>query len=193
MTIRFDVGDALIVGDVQNDFLPGGSLAVSGGDEVIAPLNRCMEQFHAQGLPIVAVRDWHPEHHCSFQERGGPWPPHCVQNTHGAEYAPGLRLPEGTHAVIKGTLPDKDAYSAFDGTGLHAWLREQDVERLFVGGLCTDYCVRQTTPDARKLGYEVYVLVDAVRAVSADTEDAAFDEMRLAGAHPVSSDELLPA
>jgi nicotinamidase/pyrazinamidase len=160
-------GDALIVVDVQNDFLPGGSLAVPYGDEVIPGLNRYLAAFVQRGLPIIATRDWHPSNHCSFQPYGGPWPPHCVQGTPGAEFAPDLELPASTILItLKGTQPEKDAYSAFDGRDLDARLREHGVDRLFVGGLATDYCVLCTVNDGLKAGYTVILLQDAIRAVN---------------------------
>src|SRR3990172_9324815 len=118
-------GDALIVVDVQIDFLPGGSLAVPAGDEVVPVLNRYLGAFHAKSLPIFATRDWHPVNHCSFKAGGGPWPPHCVAGTAGAAFAPGLKLPPETTTISKATPPDKDAYSGFEGTDLEARVRAQ--------------------------------------------------------------------
>src|SRR5260370_27326625 len=111
-------GDALVVVDVQNDFLPGGALAVPHGDQVIPAVNRYVKAFTQAGLPTFATRDWHPPHHCSFRERGGPWPPHCIAGSVGAEFAPGLRLPASTVIISKGTELDRDAYSAFPSTDL---------------------------------------------------------------------------
>ena len=108
-------GDGLMVVDVQNDFLPGGSLAVAGGDEVVPPLNAYIAAFARAGLPIFATRDWHPPNHCSFRTRGGPWPPHCVAGGEGARFAPGLALPPSTVVVSKDTLPEQDTYSGFQG------------------------------------------------------------------------------
>ena len=187
MALQLDSRDALVVVDVQNDFLPGGALGIPDGDAVIAPLNRAIAEFRAGQLPIIATRDWHPPDHCSFAARGGPWPPHCVQDTPGAEFAPGLELPDDAHRVLKGTLAEKDAYSGFDGTGLHEWLHERGILRLFVGGLATDYCVKQTVLDACAFGYDVFVLDDAVRAVAERTGNDAFMEMLEAGAHPLAN------
>jgi len=179
-------GDALIVVDVQNDFLPGGSLAVPEGDAVVAPLNRYAAAFAAKNLPVYATRDWHPANHCSFRAQGGPWPPHCVADTAGAAFAPGLKLPARTTVISKATAADKDAYSGFEGTDLDARLRAQGVKRVFVGGLATDYCVLNTVRDARKLGYDVLLLTDAVRAVNVKPGDGqdAEAEMRRLGARP---------
>lgn len=177
-------GDALLLVDVQNDFLPGGALAVPGGDAVIAPLNHAIEVFARAHLPVFATRDWHPPDHCSFRARGGPWPPHCVRDTVGAELAPALRLPQAAVVVPKATTPDDEAYSGFAGTHLESMLREAGVVRLFVGGLATDYCVLQTVLDARRLGFDAVVLGDAVRAVDAAPGDGerALQRMRGAGA-----------
>ena len=185
-------GDALIVVDVQNDFLPGGSLAVPDGDAVVPVLNRYLAEFSARELPVYATRDWHPANHCSFKAQGGPWPPHCVAETHGAQFAAGLKFPAGTLIVSKASKPDKDAYSGFEGTDLDSLLRAQHVKRVFVGGLATDYCVLNTVRDAYRLGYETYLLVDAIRAVNVKPDDGrrAEEEMRRLGARPITLDVL---
>ncbi len=192
MTVRLKPGDALVIVDVQNDFLPGGALPVPQGDEVVPVLNEYIHRFRQAGLPIVATRDWHPPDHCSFRDRGGPWPAHCVQGTPGAEFAPGLELPDDALVVSKATEPDQEAYSGFQGTDLDARLRAMGVRRLFVGGLATDYCVKQTVLDALRLGYQVYLLTDAIRAVDVHPGDgeAAIDEMRRAGALPLTLSDL---
>ncbi|WP_405226473.1 nicotinamidase [Lentisalinibacter sediminis] len=164
-------GDALILVDVQNDFLPGGALGVPEGDEVIPVLNKYSELFENLGLPIVATRDWHPEDHCSFEAQGGPWPPHCVAGTKGAAFATDLDLHGDTKVISKAETPDEEAYSGFQGTGLNQWLKERGVKRVFVGGLATDYCVRETVRDGLVNGYEVVLLEDAVRAVNVEPDD----------------------
>ncbi|HEX9593549.1 MAG TPA: nicotinamidase [bacterium] len=164
-------GDALVVVDVQNDFLPGGSLAVPHGDEVIGPLNGYIDLFHRRGLPIFASRDWHPADHVSFQTQGGPWPPHCVVGTPGAEFSAALRLPPEAEVISKATQADRDAYSAFQGTDLAEQLHGREIVRLFVAGLATDYCVRATVEDAITAGFGVAVLGDAVRAVNLRPHD----------------------
>jgi len=176
--------DALLVVDVQNDFLPGGALAVGRGDEVVAPLNAAMRAFERAGRPVFVSRDWHPANHCSFKARGGPWPPHCIAGTKGAEFAAALALPASAGVVSKASTPDADAYSAFGGTDLAAQLRSKGVRRVIVGGLATDYCVLNTVLDARAAGFEVVVLTDAVRAVDVQPGDGAraLDTMRKAGA-----------
>jgi len=178
------VGDALLVVDVQNDFLPGGALAVRHGDEVVATLNEAIAMFAQRHLPIIASRDWHPADHCSFRSRGGPWPPHCLADSPGADFAPGLHLPASTTIVSKATTVDNDAYSAFTGTDLDQRLRAARISRLFVGGLATDYCVLNTVIDARRAGYDVVLLLDGVRAVNVDPGDGdtAIARMRQAGA-----------
>ncbi|MCC6545507.1 MAG: isochorismatase family protein [Nitrospirae bacterium] len=190
--VALQPGDSLIIVDVQNDFLPGGSLAVPHGDAVVPVLNRYITAFTARALPVYVTRDWHPVNHCSFKAQGGPWPPHCIAETSGAQFAGNLKYPTGTIVISKATAPDKDAYSGFDGTDLDARLCEQTIKRLFVGGLATDYCVLNTVRDARRLGYEVYLLADAIRAVNVKPDDGrqAEEEMDRLGAKPVTLDVL---
>jgi nicotinamidase/pyrazinamidase len=192
MTVTVSPGDALIVVDVQNDFLPGGALAVPQGDQVIEPLNRAAALFEAKGLPVFATRDWHPENHCSFKAQGGPWPPHCVAATRGAEFAPGLRLPTSAVVISKATTPERDAYSGFQGTELAELLRRRGVKRVVVGGLATDYCVLNTVKDALTQGFQVLLLTDAIRAVDVKPGDgeAARTEMERAGAVPITVADL---
>lgn len=187
--------DALIVVDVQNDFLPGGALAVTDGDRVIGPLNRAVTLFGTSGLPVFFSRDWHPPAHCSFTAQGGAWPPHCVADSYGAQFAAALDLPADARVVSKGTRQDRDAYSALDGTDLPERLRAGGIRRLFVGGLATDYCVKATVLDALAAGFEVVVLADAIRAVDVEPEDGerAIAAMRQAGVRMVSTGDLEPA
>lgn len=177
-------GDALIVVDVQNDFLPGGALAVAAGPEVIPPLNLYIEEFERQHLPVFATRDWHPSNHCSFKEQGGPWPSHCVTGTYGAQFPRQLRLPADVRIISKATRAEADAYSAFQGTDLAQELRDLGCRRVFVGGVATEYCVRATVLDARAAGFAAVVLGDAVRALDAQPGDGehALVEMRASGA-----------
>lgn len=177
-------GDALLVVDVQRDFLPGGALGVPAGDEIVEPLSRMIRAFERAGLPVYYSRDWHPPDHCSFKEQGGPWPPHCVAGTAGAGFAPGLRLPIDAAVISKATTRDRDAYSAFQGTTLGKQLEAAGVRRVFVGGLATDYCVKATVLDARTQAFEVEVLGDAVRAVDVSPGDGqrALQEMQRSGA-----------
>lgn len=185
-----DQGDALVVVDVQNDFLPNGKLAVSEGDAVIPVLNRYITIFYSASLPIFATRDWHPADHCSYKDQGGPWPPHCIAGTFGAEFAADLALPSETKIISKGTSQDKDAYSGFEGTDLDRQLRSLGVKRLFVGGLATDYCVLNTVKDGLALGYSVMLLTDAVRAVNPDDGRRALVEMEKRGAVAVTLSQV---
>ena len=182
----FSVGktDALIVVDVQNDFCPGGALPVPRGDEVIPALNDYIKIFQKTNARIFATRDWHPADHVSFKAQGGPWPPHCIQNTEGAQFHPDLKLPSGTAIVSKAMDPHNEAYSGFDGTELADTLKKQGVTRVFVGGLATDYCVKNTVIDARTIGFETVLLLDAVRGINAEPNDAAkaVDKMIESGA-----------
>ena len=185
-------GDALIIVDVQNDFLPGGALAVKNGDEVVPALNTYIDLFLTKGLPIIATRDWHPADHSSFQARGGPWPPHCIADSRGAQFAAGLRLPQDATVISKAVTPDKDAYSGFQGTELEAVLRSYGVRRAFIGGLATDYCVLNTVTDALENRYQVYVLRDAIRPVNVHPDDGskAEQEMVAKGSTMITIEDL---
>jgi nicotinamidase/pyrazinamidase len=177
-------GDALLIVDVQNDFCPGGALAVREGDQVVPVLNTWIKHAERQDIPVYASRDWHPPHHISFNERGGPWPPHCIQDTQGAAFHPDLKLPSNAEIISKADQPNEDAYSAFGGTDLASRLRRAGVKRLWIGGLTQDYCVRFSTLDAIREGFEVHVIVDATRAVNVDPGDGprALEEIQRAGA-----------
>jgi nicotinamidase/pyrazinamidase len=185
-------GDALIIVDLQNDFLPGGTLAVAGGDQVVPPLNDLIGKFTGKNLPVFATRDWHPQDHASFQANGGTWPPHCVRETPGAEFPPNLKLPAEAIIISKATSVEQDAYSGFEGTDLHDRLQRLGVERLFIGGLATDYCVLNTVKDALKNGYQTFWLEDASRAVNLDPQDGrkAAEEMLRLGAQPARAGEI---
>lgn len=163
--------DALIVVDVQNDFLPGGALAVNDGDAVIPVINECVRLSTARRLPIYATRDWHPADHCSFADNGGMWPKHCVADSPGAQFAEGLALPDDVTIVNKGTVSDKEAYSGFQGTDLSDQLHAKGVERVIVGGLATDYCVLHMVNDALANGFDVVLLTHAIRAVDLESGD----------------------
>jgi len=181
--------DALIVIDVQNDFCAGGALAVKDGEQVVPPLNRYIEKFTKAGLPIFATRDWHPEKTSHFNTGGGPWPPHCIQGSKGAQFYPDLTLPYDAVIVSAGMGADEDGYSGFlgrddSGTKLADLLRQRGVERIFVGGLATDYCVKHTVLDGLKEGFKVVLLADCVRGVNLTPTDSerAVEEMARAGA-----------
>ncbi len=172
--------DALVVVDLQNDFCPGGALAVSEGDLIVPLVNRF---FGRPRFFKVATRDWHPADHISFEARGGLWPSHCVAETPGARFHPDMHADRADLVISKGALKDAEAYSGFDGTPLAADLRSRGVRRIFVCGLATDYCVRATALDGRSEGFEVVVLEDAIRAVNVKSGDGdrAIREMLGAG------------
>lgn len=176
------VGDALLLVDVQRDFCPGGALAVPEGDAVVPVLNEWIAAAEAAGVPVFATRDWHPPDHVSFEAQGGPWPPHCVRDTEGADFHPDLRLPDDALIVSKATTPEAEAYSGFEGTGLADLLRAAAVQRLFVGGLATDYCVKATALDALRAGFEVHLIAGGHRGIAPDTSEAALDALAGAGA-----------
>jgi nicotinamidase/pyrazinamidase len=175
-------GDALIIVDVQRDFLPGGALAVPDGDAVVGVLNRCAAEFEHLNLPMFATRDWHPGNHCSFRKSGGRWPTHCVAGTPGARWPDALHLPAEARIVSKGVEADAEGYSAFEGTDLAERLRELECTRVFIGGLATDYCVRATALDALREGFEVVLLEDAVRAVDGPAGERVLAELAAGGA-----------
>jgi nicotinamidase/pyrazinamidase len=182
-----DEGSALLLVDVQNDFCPGGALAVPRGGEVIPVLNRLADRFGERGLPVYASRDWHPADTTHFRAFGGPWPEHCVAGSPGAEFHPDLHLPAGAIVVSKGQDRKDDGYSAFEGTTadgrtLGEDLKRRGVSRLYVGGLATDYCVRASVLDARREGLDVTVVLDGIAGIGEEDSARALDEMRSAGA-----------
>jgi len=185
---------ALILVDIQNDFCPGGALAVEEGDQIVEVVNRLMPHFPL----VISTQDWHPANHVSFKARGGPWPPHCVQGTRGAELHPDLNASAIAHYLRKASSPDKDDYSEFEGKdergrSLDQVLKSHDVKRIYVLGLATDYCVLATVLDGLKLGYEAFAITDAMRAVNVEPEDGkkALRQMSAAGARLVTSDAIL--
>jgi nicotinamidase/pyrazinamidase len=191
-TMAIEPNSALIIVDVQNDFCPGGSLAVNEGNDVVPVLNRYAMRFAAANSPIFATRDWHPADHLSFKEQGGIWPVHCVRETHGAAFHPNLQLPEGTTIVSKAQGANEEAYSGFQGTNLAEQLRQQGVKTVYVGGLATDYCVKSTVLDAVNAGFDAYFLEDASRGVEVHEGDvaAAESEMEQAGARTLTLEQL---
>ena len=178
------VRPALVVIDVQVDFCPGGAIAVKGGDQIIPGLNAAIDAFGKLGFPVFFTRDWHPPNHMSFVDQGGVWPPHCVQRTKGSALHPDLRVPPDSTVFSKGDDPLKEAYSGFQGTGLEAAMKELEIDEVYIGGLATDYCVKESVLDARGAGFKVVVLEDCVRAVETKPGDGAkaMAEMREAGA-----------
>ena len=180
---------ALIVVDVQNDFCPGGSLAVARGDEVVPLLNKLIREFLDRSDPVFKTRDWHPPKTKHFAAYGGVWPVHCVQGASGAEFHPDLLDDPRITIVSKGIDESADGYSGFDGTNLAQSLRDEGVEEVWIGGLATDYCVKHTVLDARREGFPVKALADAMRAVNVNPNDGAqaVEEMRSAGAEIIGS------
>ncbi|WOA32361.1 isochorismatase family protein [Alloalcanivorax xenomutans] len=174
-------GDALLVVDVQNDFCPGGALPVGDGHAVVPVLNHWIGTASDANLPVILSRDWHPVDHVSFHTRGGPWPVHCVQDSWGAAFHPELRIPDKAVRVSKGSHFERDAYSAFDGTGLAHWLRRRRVRRLWLGGLAEDVCVYHTALDARRHGLVTHLLLAATRPVFADRQQECHRALREAG------------
>lgn len=184
---------ALLIVDVQNDFCPGGALAAPGGAAIVPALNRYIADAKKRRLPIYASRDWHPATTTHFREFGGEWPPHCVQHTRGAEFHPALELPPDAAIVSKGDSADRAGYSAFeghtaDGRPFSDDLRAHHVDRVYVGGIATDYCVKQTVLDAVEAGFHVTVLADAITGIDVHPGDAdrALAEMQQAGAEIAS-------
>ncbi len=182
--------EALVIVDMQRDFMPGGSLPVPDGDKIVPRLNEYVKLFTERGAKVFATKDWHPPNHKSFKEHGGPWPRHCVQGTEGAELHPDLKLPEDAEIVLKATKPDEEAYSAFQGTDFASRLRELGIDRIYVGGVATEYCVKATVLDGLKLGFEVYLLLDAIKGVRAEDAERAIEEMKGAGAKPITLSQL---
>lgn len=181
--------EALLIVDVQRDFCRGGALAAPEADDILPALNRHLADAAARGLPVYASRDWHPAVTTHFNTYGGEWPPHCVEGTEGAQFHPLLELPPNAIVVSKGDDPARPGYSAFDGktqTGrrLADDLRDRHIDTVIVAGLTTDYCVRETVLDARREGFQVSVLSDAIAGINVHTGDAdrALAEMAAAGA-----------
>jgi nicotinamidase/pyrazinamidase len=175
--------------DPQIDFCPGGALPVVEGDKIMPILNQYIGKFRRAGVRIFATRDWHPEKTSHFNTGGGPWPPHCIQGSKGAQFHPHLKLPLEAVIVSAGMGSDEDGYSGFlgrddSGAQLADLLRQRGVERIFVGGLATDYCVKHTVIDGLKQGFKVVLLEDAVRGVNLRPGDSkqAIEEMVRSGA-----------
>ena len=177
MSMRFHCDDALIVVDVQRDFCPGGALEIAGGGDTVPIINWLMAEAAASGACIVASRDWHPKDHASFNPRGGVWPEHCIQESDGAKFHEGLRLPPDALVISKGADLHKDQYSAFDATGLTDELRRRGIRRVIICGLALDVCVRASALDAARAGFETRVMRQATRPVSNQDGERAILEM----------------
>lgn len=189
---KLTANDALLIADIQNDFLPGGALGIVGGDEIIPILQSYLRRFHTQHLPIFLTRDWHPPNHCSFHSQGGRWPAHCIAGSPGSLPPPAFDAPASAVIIYKAIDQGQEAYSAFQSTALDRHLRALGIRRLFIGGLAADYCVLNTVTDALALGYAVCLLMDGIKAVNLQPDDgrrAEQDMIRL-GAIPVQLEAL---
>ena len=185
----FQKGDGLLIIDVQNDFCPGGALTIEKAAEIIPVLNDWIKEARRVGLPVYASRDWHPDGHISFKAQGGPWSPHCIQDSDGAEFHPTLRLPDDVVKITKGVRFDRDQDSVFDETGLTEQLTRDGVRRLLIGGLALDACVLASVIDARKAGFEVQLILDAVRPVNEKEGREALSKIKKSGSEIVTTDE----
>jgi len=187
LRVLIDERTVLVVVDVQNDFCPGGALPVPDGDKVVPILNEYVDKFRRADARVIFTRDWHPPDHSSFKSQGGIWPPHCVQNSKGAEFHRALILPPEAEVVSKADTKD-EAYSFFQGTDLARELHRRGITKLLVGGLATDYCVKETVLDGLKHGFDVYYLEDASLGVNVRPNDSelALAEMVRQGAKRVS-------
>jgi nicotinamidase/pyrazinamidase len=190
MTATYEIRptDALVIVDVQHDFLPGGALGVAEGERIFDPIDELAPRF----ARVYATRDWHPADHSSYAQYGGPWPVHCVADTHGAAFDPRLNLENVDVVVDKGTDRLTDGYSGFAATSLESDLREHGVRRVFVCGLATDYCVKATALDAKAAGFDVVVIEDAAAAVNVQPgdEERALRELRDAGVAVARSSDV---
>jgi nicotinamidase/pyrazinamidase len=191
---------ALLIVDVQNDFCPGGALAVPEGDKIVPALNKYIKIFSKNKLPIFASRDWHPKKTKHFKDFGGLWPKHCIQDTRGARFHDRLKLPEGTIILSKGMDPEEDSYSVFQavdqkGNEFLNLLKKLNITELYVGGLATDYCVKSSVLDALKLGFKVKLLVDAIKGVNLRPEDSqkAMEQMLKHGAQKITFNKEVSA
>ncbi|WP_447970335.1 isochorismatase family protein [Nitrospira sp. M1] len=175
---------ALLLIHLQNDFFPGGALAVTHSDQILPPINQYIAYFQHHGATIMATRDWHPPNHCSFQEQGGPNPVHCIQGSRGAQFHADLHLPTGSLIISGATNPKKEVYSGFDGTSLADYLEDQGAKTIYVVGLATEYWVKHTVLDGIKLGLHAVVLEDGIRGMNSKPDDSeqALQEMTAAGA-----------
>lgn len=186
---------ALIIVDVQNDFCPGGKLAVNEGDQVVEPINKMIRFARENGMPVIATRDFHPMQTSHFADYGGDWPEHCVQGTEGVKFHPKLEIDDRTVVFSKGMGDKENAYSGFDGRTdqgltLDQFLKNHRIEKVYVAGLATDYCVKATAIDAAKRGLRTYLVTDAIKAVNvkADDGEIALNEMKEAGVEFTTSE-----
>jgi nicotinamidase/pyrazinamidase len=188
MVIKLDGSCALLIIDMQNDFMPNGALPIPDSDKIVPVLNKYIDMFATRRLHIFATRDWHPPNHVSFKQLGGVWPMHCVKDTMGAEFHSELRIPRSTTIISKGYEHNKEAYSGFEDTDLAKRLEQNDIKCILVGGVATDYCVKNTVLDALNRGLEVVLLVDAVKGIKSNEE--AIREMQKSGAKLAKIDDI---
>jgi nicotinamidase/pyrazinamidase len=183
------VSEALLIIDFQNDFTSGGALEVPEGDEIAEPVKRLADRFEI----VMATRDWHPPDHASFETQGGPWPVHCVRGTPGAEFHPAMDEVALDEVVDVGREREDEGYSGFEKSELANLLRERGVDKVFVTGLATDYCVRASAIDACREGFDTTVVEDAIRAVNVNPDDGerAIEDMKQAGANVATSEEVV--
>jgi nicotinamidase/pyrazinamidase len=174
-------GDALVIVDLQRDFCEGGALAVPHAHTIVPVVQKLANRAAERDVPIYASKDWHPPDHVSFRARGGPWPPHCVQGTKGAELHPDFKPPEGWIPVVKGNRLDKDQNSAFDETGLATDIRRRGIGRIWITGLAQEVCVVASALDALGEGLQVCVVEDATQAIDEEKGRRAFEEIRASG------------
>ncbi len=190
MRFKLSKQDALIIVDMQNDFMPWGSLPVPDADKIIEKVNEVAQIFSLASCPIFASRDWHPENHMAFKENGGIWPKHCVAGTLGADFAKGLKLPPDTFVINKGVNPYHENYSAFQETNLKALLKERGIKRVFICGVAADFCVKETAVGALNLGFFTFLVEDAIKGVFEDKTKKAQEELLSKGAVFLTTDEL---
>lgn len=188
MFIKLDGSCALIVVDMQNDFMPTGTVPVPDADRIVPVLNKYVDIFLSNKLHIFATRDWHPPNHISFKQRGGIWSMHCVKDTIGAEFHNDLKIPRSATIISKATEADKEAYSGFEGTELARKLEQNSIKCVLVGGVATDYCVKNTVLDALRLGFDSILLEDAVKGIKNGEE--AVKEMQGKRAKITSIDKI---
>lgn len=187
-----DKRSALILVHLQNDFFPGGALPVEDGDQILTQVNQYIGYFQHQAAAVMATRDWHPPDHCSFKEQGGPWPPHGIQGSRGAQFHADLHLPNGSLIISVATSPQKEAHSGFDETSLADYLEDRNAKTIYIVGLATEFWIKQTVLDGLKLGLQMIVLEDAIRGVNTKPTDSeqAIQEMATAGAIRATAKDL---
>ena len=187
-----DKHSALVLVHLQNDFFPGGALPVEGSHQILPQINQYIAFFQHQASAVMATRDWHPPTHCSFNEHGGPWPPHCVQGSRGAQFHADLHLPNGSLIISVATNPQKESHSGFDGTSLADYLEDRNAKTVYLVGLTTEHWIKQTVMDGLKLGVRMIVLEDAIHGVNLKPEDSeqALREMSAAGAIRAQAKDL---